>query len=184
VEMAEVIGGNFWNPYAAQHAAPRTAVPASGGSGAVLQVGQDPAIFEARPPIDLSNARPRTLATALGPAYIRVSGTWANTVYFPTPTRSPRARALPAGTPCPARSRERGCAIFGPGGGADGVPDRRQQRRWHEDPERVLGDEAEADGRERGGQPHHRRGACGPPTRHLPRWRTPSATGTTAAVQN
>jgi hypothetical protein len=40
------------------------------------------AIFEARPPIDLSNARLRTLAAALGPAYVRVSGTWANTVYF------------------------------------------------------------------------------------------------------
>jgi heparanase len=89
VEMAEVIGGNFWRPYAAQHAAPRTAVPASGASGAVLRVGQDPAIFEARPPIDLSNARLRTLATALGPAYIRVSGTWANTVYFPDADQEP-----------------------------------------------------------------------------------------------
>jgi hypothetical protein len=32
--------------------------------------------------VDLSNPRLRKLATALGPAYVRVSGTWANTSYF------------------------------------------------------------------------------------------------------
>jgi len=35
-----------------------------------------------RPPLDLSNPRLRKLAAALGPAYMRVSGTWANSVYF------------------------------------------------------------------------------------------------------
>jgi heparanase len=39
-------------------------------------------MFEARPTINLTNARLRKLTTALGPAYLRVSGTWANTVYF------------------------------------------------------------------------------------------------------
>ena len=39
-------------------------------------------MYEYRPPIDLSNSRLRKLASALGPAYVRVSGTWANSVYF------------------------------------------------------------------------------------------------------
>ena len=42
----------------------------------------DPYIYEYRPPLDLSNPRLRTLAAALGPAYVRVSGIWANTTYF------------------------------------------------------------------------------------------------------
>jgi hypothetical protein len=42
----------------------------------------DSSLFAYRPPIDLGNARLRKLAAALGPAYVRVSGTWANTTYF------------------------------------------------------------------------------------------------------
>ena len=85
VEMAEVIGGKFWKPYnrlskVSGNAEPTPAISES--NGAALQIGQDPALFEARPPIDLSNVRLRKLAAALGPAYVRVSGTWANTVYF------------------------------------------------------------------------------------------------------
>lgn len=101
VEMAEVIGGKFWKPYdtlgkaAAQQAT--SVAPAgstSGGSSASLQAGQDATMFQARPPIDLTNARLRKLAAALGPAYVRVSGTWANSVYFhdsdaPAPTTAP-----------------------------------------------------------------------------------------------
>lgn len=37
-------------------------------------------MFQARPSIDLTNARLRKLAAALGPAYVRVSGTWAMAV--------------------------------------------------------------------------------------------------------
>lgn len=58
VEMVEVTGGEFWKPYDA-------------GKGKVI-----------RPPIDLSSERLRNLAKALGPAYIRVSGSWANSTYF------------------------------------------------------------------------------------------------------
>ena len=39
-------------------------------------------MFAYRKPIDLTNPRLRMLAAALGPAYVRVSGTWANTTYF------------------------------------------------------------------------------------------------------
>ena len=69
VEMAEVTGGQFWKPYP----------PAA--AGALPSTGTTP--FEYRAPIDLANARLRKLARALGPAYLRVSGTWANTIYFP-----------------------------------------------------------------------------------------------------
>ena len=74
VEMAEVIGGRFWKPYA--HMSPTNAPPTK------IDVGRDPDLFEARAPADLSNRRLRALAAALGPAYVRVSGTWANSVYF------------------------------------------------------------------------------------------------------
>ncbi|MFL5254380.1 MAG: hypothetical protein ACJ8AI_16060 [Rhodopila sp.] len=85
IEMAEVIGGNFWKPYdtsdnAVQQATSARAASTSGGAS--LQAGQDATMFQARPPIDLTNARLRKLAAALGPTYVRVSGTWANSVYF------------------------------------------------------------------------------------------------------
>jgi hypothetical protein len=95
--MAEVIGGNFWKPYDQQAKGAQSEQQAGnetppGGVG--LQAGQDPMIFEARSPIDLTNARLRKLTAALGPAYLRVSGTWANTAYFhdsdtPAPTNPP-----------------------------------------------------------------------------------------------
>ena len=39
-------------------------------------------LYQYRPPIDLANRRLRAMARALGPAYVRISGTWANTTYF------------------------------------------------------------------------------------------------------
>jgi heparanase len=74
VEMAEVIGGRFWKPYA--HMSTTNAPPTQ------IDMGRDPNLFEALPPADLSNTRLRALAGALGPAYVRVSGTWANSAYF------------------------------------------------------------------------------------------------------
>jgi hypothetical protein len=95
VEMAEVIGGNFWKPYGqpAQNGGHPTRAATSGGD---LQAGQDPTMFEARRPIDLTNARLRKLTAALGPAYVRVSGTWANTVYFHD-ADTPAPASLPQG---------------------------------------------------------------------------------------
>jgi heparanase 1 len=87
VEMVEVIGGRFWKPYASDGSVPRANI----ASGAM-----DPNLFEQRTPIDLSNPRLRTLAVALGPAYMRVSGTWANTVYF-QPTSAPISSTPPPG---------------------------------------------------------------------------------------
>ena len=98
VEMAEVIGGRFWKPYESQSSAGGKAKPAPAApksSAAPFQSGQDLDLFEARPPVDLSNARLRKLAAGLGPAYVQVSGTWANTVYFLTGS-CPRPLAHPA----------------------------------------------------------------------------------------
>ncbi len=86
IEMLEVTGGKFWKPYAqtAEVAAP---------SGTATPVGMTADAYAYRPPIDLANARRRKLAAALATAYVRVSGTWANTTYFapgePAPTEVP-----------------------------------------------------------------------------------------------
>ena len=64
VEMAEVIVGNFWKPYGPQANAAENARQTENGGpsgGAGLQAGQDSAMFAARPPIDLTNARLRKL---------------------------------------------------------------------------------------------------------------------------
>jgi heparanase 1 len=90
VEMAEVIGGNFWKPYSARK--PKTATKPITS----FEIGKDPTMFEKRAPVDLANARLRKLAAALGPAYVRVSGTWANSVFFQD-TDLPEAEATPSG---------------------------------------------------------------------------------------
>lgn len=74
IEMVSVTGGEFWKPYGV------ASDPAPAASGALAGLG--PEMFQYRPPRDLANPRLRTLAAALGPAYVRVSGTWANSTYF------------------------------------------------------------------------------------------------------
>src|ERR1700751_4408938 len=87
VEMAEVAGGKFWAPY-----------PKSGESAPVAHAEQGgiyaSTAFRKRAPVDLTARRLRTLAKALGPSYVRVSGTWANSVHF---QESDGPSATPAG---------------------------------------------------------------------------------------
>jgi heparanase len=82
IEMLEVTGGRFWKPYNApkqeQAAAPTSGIP-----------GMDPSMYAYRPPKDFTNHRLRAMATALGPAYVRISGTWANSTYFPPTDQVP-----------------------------------------------------------------------------------------------
>jgi heparanase 1 len=78
IEMVEVTGGRFWKPYAKKPEARLSTLR----DGSDTQEHKDADLYQYRPPIDLTNARLRTLAAALGPAYLRVSGTWANTTYF------------------------------------------------------------------------------------------------------
>ncbi len=60
VEMVEVTGGRFWAPYG----------------------GPEGEVYRMRPPENLASPRLRALARHLGPAYMRVSGTWANSTYL------------------------------------------------------------------------------------------------------
>jgi len=69
IEMCEVVGGDFWIPYDLLD-------PDKVRSGGFA------ALKRGIPPIDLSEKKLRMLASALGPTYVRVSGTWANTTYF------------------------------------------------------------------------------------------------------
>jgi len=64
IEMVEVTGGRFWKPYSASRFDPHSD------------------LFEYRRPIDLGSPLLRKLAATLAPAYMRVSGTWANATYF------------------------------------------------------------------------------------------------------
>ena len=79
VEMVEVTGGRFWKPYNVSASTPSARDAANAGN---VPAGGNPDLFAYREPIDLSNRRLRTLAAALAPAYLRVSGTWANSTYF------------------------------------------------------------------------------------------------------
>lgn len=97
VEMVEVTGGRFWKPYKdiAALLQVRDSAKRSPETSAPVPVGMDPGLYQQRPQIDLANARLRKLAGALGPAYVRVSGTWANTTYFhdsdlPAPKAPPK----------------------------------------------------------------------------------------------
>ena len=111
VEMIEVMGGKWWAPYPdtpdtrdapetpntpnapnAPNAAdtPRQPTAPRAGAGANASAADAPATsngidsagFLYRPPEDLANPRLRKLAAALSPAYVRLSDTWTNTMYF------------------------------------------------------------------------------------------------------
>lgn len=91
VEMLEVTGGKFWRPYgpeldAALKQPSPSARPADNDD---TPAGMNPAMYEYRPPIDLTNKRLRKLAGALRPSYVRVSGTWANATYLPETDKAP-----------------------------------------------------------------------------------------------
>jgi heparanase 1 len=92
IEMVEITGGRFWKPYRS----PPDAKPApSSRSGSDTPTRLDSNLFQYRPPIDLTQPRLRKLAAALAPAYLRVSGTWANSTYFSDSDDVPSPR--PAG---------------------------------------------------------------------------------------
>ncbi len=75
IEMASVVGGRFWRPYKNMDTLPG----ASDYSGSGFSSDK---IYQRLEPIDLSNKKLRNLARGLAPAYVRVSGTWANAAFF------------------------------------------------------------------------------------------------------
>ena len=106
VEMVEVTGGRFWKPYRASASAPSARGADNSGN---VPAGGNPDLYAYREPIDLSNPRLRRLAAALAPAYMRVSGTWANTTYF---AESDDAPATPPNGFRAVLSRERWKAVI------------------------------------------------------------------------
>ena len=76
IEMTEITGGTFWLPYTPGQVAGTEKVPplTSMADLGKLQKWYDP--------IDLTNEKLINLAKALGPVWIRVSGTWANKTYY------------------------------------------------------------------------------------------------------
>ena len=90
VEMLEVTGGRFWRPYSPEfEAILKQPAPAANASTGDTPAGMNPELYEYRAPLDLTNPRLRKLAAALGPTYVRVSGTWANTTYLPETDKAP-----------------------------------------------------------------------------------------------
>jgi len=91
VEMVEVIGGEFWKPYKMMDSLP------SLESTSTYDVSQkNEQLYRQLPPINLTDKRLVNLAKGLAPAYVRVSGTWANAVYFQDNDAPPGPKA-PAG---------------------------------------------------------------------------------------
>lgn len=80
VEAVEVTGGRFWKPYGKEVDELLSQPPKKPVAGQAI--GMDPTLFRYRAPIDLANPKLRRLAAALGPAYLRVSGSWRNFTYF------------------------------------------------------------------------------------------------------
>ena len=89
VEMAEIIGADFWRAYGPSGKVETEPARPPGKHVA----GRDGTLFQAFPPLDTANPRLRKLAAALGPAYVRISGTWANSIYFHDSDTPPPATA-------------------------------------------------------------------------------------------
>jgi heparanase len=79
IEMIQVMGGSWWAPYEVNR------------SAEVATTGFARAPMQFRPPTNLADLRLRLLAVALSPAYVRVTDTWANTVYFQDDDATPAA---------------------------------------------------------------------------------------------
>ncbi len=77
VEMVEVVGGDFWKPYKMMDSLPSLETTST------YDVSQkNEALYRKLSPVNLADQKLLNLAKALAPAYVRVSGTWANAVYF------------------------------------------------------------------------------------------------------
>ena len=80
VEFAEVTGGTFWKAYTPEQIAGTEPFVVHMDKGNLEQAMS--CMMQVYPPIDLRSARLRKLAAAFGPAWVRVSGTWATKTYY------------------------------------------------------------------------------------------------------
>jgi heparanase len=91
IEMVEVVGGDFWKPYKLMDSLP------SAGAASNYDISQkNEQMYRKLSPANLADKKLINLAKGLAPAYVRVSGTWANAVYFQDNDAPPMAKA-PAG---------------------------------------------------------------------------------------
>lgn len=91
VEMVEVVGGEFWKPYHLMDSLPTSE------AAATYDVSQkNEKMYRQLSPINLADKRLMNLAKGLAPAYVRVSGTWANAIYFQD-NDEPRMAKAPSG---------------------------------------------------------------------------------------
>lgn len=91
VEMVEVVGGKFWKPYKMMDSLP------SAKATTTYDISQNnDQMYRKLAPVNLADKRLLNLAKALAPVYVRVSGTWANAMYFQDNDEPPMAKA-PAG---------------------------------------------------------------------------------------
>ena len=79
VEFAEVTGGTFWKGYTEAQIAGTEPFVLDLSSGDFMEIQKG--MMQVYPPVDLYNERIRKLAKAFGPAWVRVSGTWATKTY-------------------------------------------------------------------------------------------------------
>ena len=89
IEMAEVTGGTFWRPYTDRQVRGLEPFSVEHHGGEVPEPRNSSAAFSSLAgltapvdPVDLSGERIRTLARALGPVHVRVSGSWASHTFF------------------------------------------------------------------------------------------------------
>lgn len=77
IEMVELVGGEFWRPYRLMDS-----LPATRAQPTYDILTKQERMYRKMDPVQLGDERLRTLARGLAPAYVRVSGTWANAIHF------------------------------------------------------------------------------------------------------
>lgn len=80
IEMTEVTGGTFWKEYTPEQINGTENFTAIGGLEKNMTAMAD--LMQYYPPIDLYDKKIRNLAKALGPVWVRVSGSWATKTYY------------------------------------------------------------------------------------------------------
>lgn len=80
VEFAEVTGGTFWKAYTPEQVAGTEKFYVEPSNEGIAAMYKD--LMQVYAPIDLYNEKLRALARELGPAWVRVSGTWATKTYY------------------------------------------------------------------------------------------------------
>ncbi len=81
IEMTEITGGTFWKAYTPGQIAGEEEFPPLTSTD-LKDITAMSELMEYYPPIDLYNDKLRSLAGELGPAWIRVSGSWATKTYY------------------------------------------------------------------------------------------------------